>query len=185
MSFQAYLANIQAKTGGSAADFRTLAEEKGFTHNGELPQASRRCYRRMAEGGFPVRPRPCDGNCRPIERVEMRGKCLTSCYFAVLVRRRSGGRVSDAGINPVNTLKSRCLVRPTIGSGSKPDAIPPRRPLLRSSVRFEVRLDPASLVQRNRSGYNRPKEGLCRCAITSGRRCPNALRGKDFTAAGR
>ena len=36
MSFQPYLANIQAKTGKSAADFRTLAEEKGFTHNGEL-----------------------------------------------------------------------------------------------------------------------------------------------------
>lgn len=36
MSFQAYLANIQAKTGKSAADFRTLAEEKGFTLHGQL-----------------------------------------------------------------------------------------------------------------------------------------------------
>jgi hypothetical protein len=36
MSFQAYLASIQAKTGKSAADFRALAEEKGFTHNGQL-----------------------------------------------------------------------------------------------------------------------------------------------------
>lgn len=36
MSFQAYLANIQAKTGKSAADFRALAEQKGFTHNGQL-----------------------------------------------------------------------------------------------------------------------------------------------------
>jgi hypothetical protein len=36
MSFQAYLANIQAKTGKSAADFRALAEDKGFTHNGQL-----------------------------------------------------------------------------------------------------------------------------------------------------
>lgn len=36
MSFQAYLTNIQAKTGKSAADFRTLAEEKGFTRNGQL-----------------------------------------------------------------------------------------------------------------------------------------------------
>ncbi len=35
MSFQAYLANIQTKTGKSAADFRALAEEKGFTHNGQ------------------------------------------------------------------------------------------------------------------------------------------------------
>lgn len=36
MSFQAYLNNIRAKTGKSAADFRALAEEKGFTLNGQL-----------------------------------------------------------------------------------------------------------------------------------------------------
>ncbi|HEY5707188.1 MAG TPA: DUF4287 domain-containing protein [Terrimicrobiaceae bacterium] len=36
MSFQAYLTNIQAKTGKSPADFRALAEKKGFTHNGQL-----------------------------------------------------------------------------------------------------------------------------------------------------
>ena len=30
MSFQAYIDNIQAKTGKSAADFRTLAEKKKF-----------------------------------------------------------------------------------------------------------------------------------------------------------
>lgn len=36
MSFQAYLTNIQAKTGKSPADFRALAAEKGFTHNGQL-----------------------------------------------------------------------------------------------------------------------------------------------------
>jgi Domain of unknown function (DUF4287) len=36
MSFQAYLTNIQAKTGKSPADFRTLAEKKGFTQNGKL-----------------------------------------------------------------------------------------------------------------------------------------------------
>ncbi|MES2428668.1 MAG: DUF4287 domain-containing protein [Bacteroidota bacterium] len=36
MSFQAYLDNIQAKTGKSADDFRQLAEQKGFTQNGEL-----------------------------------------------------------------------------------------------------------------------------------------------------
>ena len=36
MSFQAYLANIQAKTGKSAADFQALAEEKGFTRSGQL-----------------------------------------------------------------------------------------------------------------------------------------------------
>jgi len=36
MSFQAYFTNIQAKTGKTAADFRALAEKKGFTHNGQL-----------------------------------------------------------------------------------------------------------------------------------------------------
>lgn len=36
MSFQAYLTNIQAKTGKSPSDFRALAEKKGFTHKGKL-----------------------------------------------------------------------------------------------------------------------------------------------------
>jgi hypothetical protein len=36
MSFQAYLDNIQSKTGKTPADFKKLAEEKGFTQNGEL-----------------------------------------------------------------------------------------------------------------------------------------------------
>ncbi|WP_416306293.1 DUF4287 domain-containing protein [Neptunicella sp. SCSIO 80796] len=36
MSFQAYLDNIQAKTGKSPADFKQLAEQKGFTRNGTL-----------------------------------------------------------------------------------------------------------------------------------------------------
>ncbi len=36
MSFQTYIANIEAKTGKSAADFRKFAEEKGFTQNGQL-----------------------------------------------------------------------------------------------------------------------------------------------------
>lgn len=36
MSFQAYLANIQAKTGKSPADFRALAEKNGFTRQGQL-----------------------------------------------------------------------------------------------------------------------------------------------------
>lgn len=36
MSFQAYLTNIHAKTGKSPADFRALAEKKGFTRNGKL-----------------------------------------------------------------------------------------------------------------------------------------------------
>lgn len=36
MSFQAYLDNIQAKTGKSPADFKELAEQKGFTQNGKI-----------------------------------------------------------------------------------------------------------------------------------------------------
>jgi hypothetical protein len=36
MSFQAYLNTIKQKTGKAPADFRALAEEKGFTKNGEL-----------------------------------------------------------------------------------------------------------------------------------------------------
>lgn len=36
MSFQAYLDNIQKKTGKSPDDFKKLAEENGFLQNGEL-----------------------------------------------------------------------------------------------------------------------------------------------------
>lgn len=36
MSFQAYLDNIQAKTGCSPDDFRALAADKGFTDAGGL-----------------------------------------------------------------------------------------------------------------------------------------------------
>jgi hypothetical protein len=36
MSFQAYLDNIQAKTGKSPADFKKLAEKKGFLTKGKL-----------------------------------------------------------------------------------------------------------------------------------------------------
>ena len=36
MSFQGYLKTIKEKTGKVPADFRALAEEKGFTQNGEL-----------------------------------------------------------------------------------------------------------------------------------------------------
>ena len=36
MSFQAYLDNIQEKTGKTPADFKALAEEKGFTQNGKI-----------------------------------------------------------------------------------------------------------------------------------------------------
>ena len=36
MTFQAYIDNIQAKTGRSAADFQRMAAAKGFTENGAL-----------------------------------------------------------------------------------------------------------------------------------------------------
>ncbi len=38
MSFQAYISNIQAKTGKSAEDFKVLGEAKGFLENGVLRQ---------------------------------------------------------------------------------------------------------------------------------------------------
>ncbi len=38
MSFQAYLDNIQAKTGKTAEDFKILAEVKGFIINGEISE---------------------------------------------------------------------------------------------------------------------------------------------------
>ncbi|MCB0732135.1 MAG: DUF4287 domain-containing protein [Ignavibacteriae bacterium] len=36
MSFQAYLDNIQTKTGKSPKDFKNLAEKKGFTEKGKI-----------------------------------------------------------------------------------------------------------------------------------------------------
>lgn len=39
MSFQAYMDNIKAKTGKTPADFKALAEEKGFIVNGKLNPA--------------------------------------------------------------------------------------------------------------------------------------------------
>ncbi|HMQ61858.1 MAG TPA: DUF4287 domain-containing protein [Flavilitoribacter sp.] len=36
MSFQAYIDNIKAKTGKSPADFKKLAEEKGFLKDGQI-----------------------------------------------------------------------------------------------------------------------------------------------------
>ena len=36
MSFQAYIDNIQAKTGKTPADFKKLAEKKGFLEKGKL-----------------------------------------------------------------------------------------------------------------------------------------------------
>jgi hypothetical protein len=36
MSFQAYINNIKSKTGKGPADFKEMAEQKGFAQNGEL-----------------------------------------------------------------------------------------------------------------------------------------------------
>jgi Domain of unknown function (DUF4287) len=36
MSFQAYIDNIKAKTGKTPADFKKLAEKKGFLKTGQL-----------------------------------------------------------------------------------------------------------------------------------------------------
>jgi len=36
MSFQAYLKTIKEKTGKTPEDFRNIAEQKGFTENGNL-----------------------------------------------------------------------------------------------------------------------------------------------------
>lgn len=36
MSFQGYLKTIKEKTGNGPAEFRTLAEQKGFTSDGKL-----------------------------------------------------------------------------------------------------------------------------------------------------
>lgn len=36
MSFQSYIDNIKAKTGKSPADFKNLAEKKGFVKEGQL-----------------------------------------------------------------------------------------------------------------------------------------------------
>lgn len=36
MSFQAYIDNIKAKTGKTPADFKKLAEQKGFLNKGKL-----------------------------------------------------------------------------------------------------------------------------------------------------
>ena len=36
MSFQAYLKNIKEKTGNTPADFKRIAEEKGFLEKGKI-----------------------------------------------------------------------------------------------------------------------------------------------------
>jgi Domain of unknown function (DUF4287) len=41
MSFQAYLDNIKAKTGKTPADFKKLAEKKGFISKGQLNPATK------------------------------------------------------------------------------------------------------------------------------------------------
>ena len=41
MSFQAYLDNIQTKTGKTPDDFKVMVEQKGFTQNGELKSSTK------------------------------------------------------------------------------------------------------------------------------------------------
>ena len=41
MSFQAYIDNIKAKTGKTPADFKKLAEKKGFIVSGKLNVATK------------------------------------------------------------------------------------------------------------------------------------------------
>ena len=41
MSFQGYLNTIKEKTGKGPEEFRQLAEQKGFTENGELKSATK------------------------------------------------------------------------------------------------------------------------------------------------
>jgi hypothetical protein len=41
MSFQGYLTTIKSKTGKGPQDFRKLAEEKGFTQDGELKSSTK------------------------------------------------------------------------------------------------------------------------------------------------
>jgi hypothetical protein len=41
MSFQGYLKTIKEKTGRGPADFRTIAEEKGFTKGGALTASTK------------------------------------------------------------------------------------------------------------------------------------------------
>lgn len=41
MSFQGYLTTIKSKTGKGPQDFRKMAEEKGFTQNGELKSSTK------------------------------------------------------------------------------------------------------------------------------------------------
>jgi len=41
MSFRAYLENIQLKTGKTPADFKKMAEKKGFTQKGKLKAEAR------------------------------------------------------------------------------------------------------------------------------------------------
>ncbi|HEX9509160.1 MAG TPA: DUF4287 domain-containing protein [Puia sp.] len=38
MSFQAYIDNIKTKTGNTPADFKKLAEQKGFLNKGKLAE---------------------------------------------------------------------------------------------------------------------------------------------------
>ncbi len=65
MTFQAYIDNIQAKTGKSPADFQRMAETKGFVAGGTLKKGVKAGQnRRLADGGFRSRARSRHGDRR-------------------------------------------------------------------------------------------------------------------------
>jgi hypothetical protein len=77
ISFQAYLTNIQAKTGKSPADFRALAEKKGFTQNSKLaPGVKAGAIVKWLKADFSAGPRPCNGHLRLAQGDESRNRSL-------------------------------------------------------------------------------------------------------------
>ncbi len=50
MSFQGYLKTIKEKTGKGPADFKAMAEEKGFIHSGELKVKAGEITKWLKEG---------------------------------------------------------------------------------------------------------------------------------------
>lgn len=68
MSFQAYLDNIQAKTGKTPAEFKAMARDKGFaTEAGIAAGGEGHADHGLAEGRFRAGPRPRDGDCGAVE----------------------------------------------------------------------------------------------------------------------
>ena len=60
MSFQAYLDNIEAKTGISPAEFKKLADKKGFLKKKSCRRRQSRRHSKVAKGRVPVRTWSCN-----------------------------------------------------------------------------------------------------------------------------